>query len=805
MTNKNTLDLEAIQLFEASLDLPENERLQWLKDKTNDNPALFDKVKRLYDKDQILSGQLITGQAYQDSHLHDDSDVKHPEKIGNYNVTEFIGQGGMGAVYKGERATADFDLVVAIKLIRQGVLSDPIIQRFEHERQTLANLIHPNIARLYDGGQTPEGTPYFIMEYINGCSLSSWIQNEKPDLELMLKMFVDICDAVRYAHQNLVIHRDITPSNVMVTREGQIKLIDFGIAKPLETQPSPTASEHPSLQGLSFTPGFAAPERSQQGISNTLSDIYSLGKLLEFMLKQRDIDDELASIIFTASADKPERRYKTVNALMQDIQHYLGHFPVDAFSSSPGYRFKKFSQRHKKSVFLSFAALTAIILALIISLTQYQRAEKNFAQANQRFEQVRTLAGYQLFDLYDELSRVAGTTQARSELADNAHGYLKILAEQPLASFEVKLETVQGYLRLAYIYGVPAQPNLGDFDTAKKHLQTAKKLASDLELVFPENTSLKTVKAGILAAQAMMLIHNDNDLSAAKEVIEQSYQTLDSIPNNKRDQLWFKTLRELRNASLEHADQASDAKEINRYANAWLADIQQWPDELKQSYIKQQDENIYFYWIGVAHYVAEEFEQAVAAFDCAHTALSQLETEQKNDPKLLYQLAWTNYLAFGSATRFLEAVQVNQYLIRTDEYIERLKALEERDISLYVFSLHLREAWSQTLANAGDFEKAIEIQQGVVEEITQSVEQGAINSSVSSLAFSHIILAYLYRDVDNIADTCTSLIKAEELLKPLAEQKLLPEYLDNAAHRLSSRIQQCINNQPIDSMNALFD
>ena len=219
MTTESTqFELQAMQLFEASLDIPNTQRKEWVTAQTGTNTKLRDRVLQLLEKDAISENVMHTGKVDVDS-----ESIDIPEKIGVYKITQLIGQGGMGAVYKGKRDSGDFEHNVAIKVIRTKVLSEQLIQRFERERQTLAQLIHPNIARLYDGGQTPQNMPYFIMEFIDGQPLTKWCEQQNLSDSKRIKLLIKACEAVRYAHQNLIIHRDLTPSNVLVDKAGDVK------------------------------------------------------------------------------------------------------------------------------------------------------------------------------------------------------------------------------------------------------------------------------------------------------------------------------------------------------------------------------------------------------------------------------------------------------------------------------------------------------------------------------------------------------------------------------------------------------
>ncbi|WP_188946476.1 serine/threonine-protein kinase, partial [Polymorphobacter multimanifer] len=305
------LDARALPLLDAALALPPDARDAFITDASGDDPALAARLRRLLaasDDSRLRTGSAAATVA----------DAPMPDRIGRYRITRLIGVGGMGAVYRGERDTGDFDHVVAIKLIRPGALSDVFIERFARERQTLARLSHPHIARLFDGGETPAGEPYIVMEFVDGIRLDEWLDSG-PTTGARTTLFLDVCSAVGFAHQNLIIHRDLTPANILVDRNDNARLIDFGIARPPLASPPDRV---PGVVARSLTPGFAAPERIAGDPATTLSDVYSLGVLLALMLPDTTGrgDADLAAIIARARAVDPQARYASVDALSADVR-----------------------------------------------------------------------------------------------------------------------------------------------------------------------------------------------------------------------------------------------------------------------------------------------------------------------------------------------------------------------------------------------------------------------------------------------------------------------------------------------------
>lgn len=356
--------------------------------------------------------------------------VQQGRQIGPYRIVREIGRGGMGAVYLAARADEVFEKLVAIKIIRRGLDTDEVIQRFHSERKILATLDHPNITRLLDGGTTEDGLPYFVMEYIEGETIDQYCDARRLNVTERLKLFQGVCAAVRYAHQNLVIHRDLKPGNVIVTKEGIPRLLDFGIAKLLLEGASPQATV---TRTRPLTPEYASPEQVRGEPITTASDVYSLGVLLYRLLTgrrpyrsplsstteieaeichqvpekpslavvradslapgeaaetgatphsgrptlegrpnklRRRLTGDLDNIILMALRKEPQRRYASVEQLSLDITRHLENLPVMARPDSAGYRAAKFVARHKAGI--AGATLLVMTLSAGIAATAWQ-------------------------------------------------------------------------------------------------------------------------------------------------------------------------------------------------------------------------------------------------------------------------------------------------------------------------------------------------------------------------------------------------------------------------------------------------
>jgi WD40 repeat protein/serine/threonine protein kinase len=436
-----------MQIIDRVIDQPE--RLEEiLAEACNGDESLRREVDRLLAEQTAAVGFL------EESPLNSLTDASSmiDKRVGPYRVTEDIGRGGMGAVYKAVRDDDAYKTEVAIKLIKRGMDTDYILRRFRNERQILANLNHPNIARLLDGGTTEDGLPYFVMEYIDGQPIDEYCDEKKLTISERLTMFRTVCAALQYAHQNLVIHRDLKPSNILVTTDGTLKLLDFGIAKLLHSDENdqPTALTITELRAM--TPEYASPEQVTGDPITTASDVYSLGVVLyellsghrPYRLKRKRPDEivrvicdqepeklstvisrdeasdtngkkrnttESISLVREGSPDKlrrrlvgdldnivlkalkkdSARRYGSVEQLSEDIRRHLNGLPVSARRDTIAYRTQKFIQRNKFPVATATVLVTLLIGAVIVTSLQRKRAEQLRVRAETGEEKNRHL------------------------------------------------------------------------------------------------------------------------------------------------------------------------------------------------------------------------------------------------------------------------------------------------------------------------------------------------------------------------------------------------------------------------------
>ncbi len=406
-----------------------------------------------------------------------------PERVGPWRLMGEIGRGGMGSVFLGRRDDGAFEQTVAVKLVRAELASDLLRRRFLAERRILAGLVHPHIAHLIDGGATPDGVPYLVLEHVAGEPIDRYCERQALSVEARLRLFLVVCGAVDFAHRKLVLHRDIKPGNVLVDETGTPKLLDFGIAKLLEASPAEEAGEDwTALGGIRpLTPEWASPEQLRGDPLTTASDVYSLGVLLHVLLSGRrpdplrgKIEDcgvdrvdrralrgDLRQIVARALAPEIDRRYGTVGELAADLERYLTGRPVSAHPPSLGYRLGKLIRRHRAAFAGAAVATVGLLVGTAVSLRQAHLAEIQRQRAERRFADVRRIANVALFDIHGALENVPGAMPARRLLVDTALRYLDDLAAETRDEPALLDELSVAYERVAEIQGMPGWSSEG--------------------------------------------------------------------------------------------------------------------------------------------------------------------------------------------------------------------------------------------------------------------------------------------------------------------------------------------------------
>jgi len=498
---------KADELLQQALELPTGERDSFLEQACNGDEALKTEVASLLAADrqmgEFLNQPLLQREAEPAAAIG--------RRIGAYRIEREIGRGGMGAVYLASRDDQQFDQRAAIKLIKRGMDTDEIVERFRHERRILASLNHPNIARLLDGGTTEDGLPYFVMEYIEGEPLLEFCQRKQLGVAERLKLFLQICSAVQHAHNNLIVHRDLKPSNILVipAADGNtetVKLLDFGIAKLLN-------AEEAGLSTLSgqrpMTPEYASPEQIRGEAISTASDVYSLGVVLyelltgqrpyrvpqgsaeeinRFLREQepqlpsqttqsdklrRQLKGDLDNIVMMALRKELSRRYNSAEQLSEDIRRNLEGQPVTACQDTFGYRGAKFIRRHRAGVAAAMAILLTLVAGIVATTRQARIAER-------RFGEVRQLANNFLFTFDEAIEKLPGSTPARRLIVSTALEYLDRLAREASGDAQLLGELAAAYIKVGDLQGNPYFPNIGDLNGAEQSYLKAQAIRQEL-------------------------------------------------------------------------------------------------------------------------------------------------------------------------------------------------------------------------------------------------------------------------------------------------------------------------------------
>ncbi len=430
-------------------------------------------------------------------------------RIGPYRIVRLIGEGGMGAVFLGARADQEFEKQVAIKLVLRGSESLEIVNRFRQERQTLASLDHPNIVRLLDGGTTDSGQPYLVMDYVEGQPIFDYCTTHSLSLGERIRLFLQVADAVHYAHQRLVIHRDIKPGNVLVTNEGLPRLLDFGIAAVLRPGAGPRV-EAAAIASMSVR--YASPEQIVGQPVTVATDIYSLGVLLyecltgrypyviqevnrvalAFAITQKapapsGLDADLDAILQVTLRKDPRARYASVERLADDLRRFLADYPVSAHPRTTSYLARKFFYRHTGAVVAAALAFVATVTGVAGVAWQSQVANRQRRLAEQRLTDLHQLANSFLFEIEEAIRDLPGSTPARMLVVRKATEYLDRLARDSSGDPAFVFDLIDGYFKLGDLQGNPYSPNLGDPKGALATYQKAVAVAERLVKAQPSN------------------------------------------------------------------------------------------------------------------------------------------------------------------------------------------------------------------------------------------------------------------------------------------------------------------------------
>ncbi|HTR22980.1 MAG TPA: protein kinase [Terriglobales bacterium] len=563
------------QIFDEALAIEPSQRTSFLDRSCDGDPQLRQEVDSLLDSHNRAGTNFLNAPAADlETVALPSSPSQRGRRIGVYEIVEQIGYGGMGEVFSAVRADGQYKKEVAVKLVRGGYDTASVLERFRNERQILASLDHPNIARLLDGG-TADGIPYLVMELIEGQPIDRYCDEHELSVSDRLRLFRQVCLAVHYAHQHLVIHRDLKPSNVLVTEAGEPKLLDFGIAKIVTP-----INEAETTMTRAMTPEFASPEQIRGEPITTASDVYSLGVVLYRLLTgrspysadtrtphklaqavcdtepgrpstvvvkralgagepqidlarigrsregspaklQRRLAGDLDDITMMALRKEPARRYASAEQFAEDIRRHLEGMPVIAARGSWNYRAEKFVKRHKLGI--SAAALITLAIAggLAATIREARIAQANAHRAERRFNDVRHLANSLTFDVDKSIAALPNSTPARKLLVDNALQYLDALSQEAKGDISLQREVADAYVKLAEIQGNPFVPNLGDTNAALTSYRKAQAISESIVAADPSNNSadqLRVAFAHEMIGEIVLIVEGNPQAAMNEEM-----------------------------------------------------------------------------------------------------------------------------------------------------------------------------------------------------------------------------------------------------------------------------------------------
>jgi len=592
------------EVLQSALELAPSDRAVFIDQACDGDQALRQEVESLLATDDgnapeiKLDSRLLNEVAFavpDAATIPDEAVAWIGRRVGPYNIVEQIGAGGMGEVYRAVRDDEQYRKQVAIKVMRGGQDSALVVSRFRNERQILAGLDHANIARLLDGGTTKEGAAYFVMELIDGQPIDEYCNQHKLEVAERLKLFIQVCSAVQYAHQRLIIHRDIKPGNILVTSEGTPKLLDFGIAKLLDVnaeagQPEPTLTMFRIL-----TPAYASPEQVKGEPITTASDVYSLGVVLyelltgsspyhltshtpqeiaravceleperpstllgrgavedntraqqkppatngnqdgSFRKRSKRLSGDLDNIVLMALRKEPQRRYASVEQFAEDIRRHLENLPVVARKDTIRYRTSKFVTRHKAGVIAAVLVTLTLLVGLAVTIREARVAQ-------QRFNEVRSLANSLIFDIHDSIQDVPGTTSARKLIVERALQYLDSLAQASGGDPSLQRELAAAYKKIGDVQGYPYSANLGDTAGARKSYEKALAIRQSMYASNPQNVddALGLAESSRLLSDILVV---NGDTKAGLEHIQRAVQVSEQTDRKHPNQA--KVLQEL--------------------------------------------------------------------------------------------------------------------------------------------------------------------------------------------------------------------------------------------------------------------
>ena len=604
--------------------------------------------------------------------------------FGNYKIIREIGRGGMGAVFLAERSDGEYDQRVALKIVRQTIVDAESENRFRRERQILAALNHPNIAKLLDGGVSEAGEPFLVMEYVAGKPLTEYAATKNLSIAERLQLFLEVGAAVAFAHQNLIVHRDIKPSNILVTESGEPKLLDFGLAKVLdfETDAAQTATAFRAM-----TPAYASPEQMRGEIVTTASDVYSLGIVLyelltgtrpfdfktnsleellrvvstsepirpsaagnsRFQISDSRFEDgknskfktqnskllrgDLDNIVLMALRKEPTRRYQSVGEFSDDIERHLNGLTVKARPNTVSYRAEKFVKRHRFGVAAGLLILLTLLSGIVATIWQANRAETQKLKAEKRFGDVRKIAGSFIFEIAPKIENLAGAMEAREILVTRALEYLDNLQRESSDDRELQRELAAAYEKVGDIQGKLNQPSLGDTKSALESYRKAQNLRESVLSADTENPEKRSELAND-DEQIGYLLWWSSDTKKAVELYQKSLEMREKLVAENPANSDFR--QRLAKLQMQYGDIPAWDKETEKalgYYNSALVILAKLANEMPDNSTVKDDLARCYARLSDVHNTAGDLDAALSETEKALTIYEPLTARFPSDIK----------------------------------------------------------------------------------------------------------------------------------------------------------------------------
>jgi tetratricopeptide (TPR) repeat protein len=701
-------------------------------------------------------------------------------RLGAWAIVRPLGSGGMGEVYEARRADGQYEGRAAIKRLKRGMDSAAVLRRFEQERQALARLSHPHIARLLDAGADAQGLPYFVLEYVHGRHLDE-AARDMP-LRERLGLFLQLADAVAHAHRHLLVHRDLKPGNVLVDGDGQVKLLDFGIAKALDPV---DGQQGDATQGgqRPYTPHYASPEQVRGEPVTTATDLYSLGVLLYQMLTgtrptgrdattpaeaarsvleetptrpsrlstteavdpdwlqtRRKLVGDLDNILLKTLEKDIDRRYPSVEALARDIRAYLGGHPVSAHAPGRAYLLGKFVRRHRASSALAAGLVLALLAGLAGTTWQWQRAEQARLAERARAAQVRAQANRLLFEYHDAILLLPGATPVVARLLADARSYLGSLRETTTEDATLQRELGVAFRRLGELHHSQGRPALGDIQASLALLREATALLQRAHTQEPASAETRYQLALAQAAQGATL-QEMADLPAALAQLRPSAALFDALaaqtPTSKPYRVEQVRARLRLRDALSSSPALADA-ELTRAGELLTALVQQLPDDTDVLALYATTQN--------SRYLAAardaRFEEGLALLRSLDPVFERL-VQREPDNALHARDAAVNQLsqglALGQLGRYADALAASSEALRRMQAVSD-KAPDNATARRDVAKLQTDVGWAHL--KLGDARAAVAPLQAAVAAFEALAQRDAADRRVAAgLALAHATLA----------------------------------------------------------------